>query len=72
MTDLTQSKHNVGQEYKGVSGYRDYYQLNGYVTIPGLIQVEKVDNLLKAYTEQILPSKAKFFRHNTDAMRPTA
>jgi phytanoyl-CoA hydroxylase len=45
---------------------RKYYESNGYVVVPGLITTDKVESLLKAYTEQIVPSKTKFFRQNTN------
>jgi phytanoyl-CoA hydroxylase len=51
-----------------LSGHSDahkYYESNGWVVMPGLIPTEKVDSLLQAYKEQIVPSKAKFFRQNT-------
>jgi phytanoyl-CoA hydroxylase len=41
------------------------YTYNGWVVIPGLVSTKKVDNLLQAYEEQIVPSKAKFFRQTT-------
>jgi phytanoyl-CoA hydroxylase len=45
---------------------RKYYESDGYVVMPGLITTDKVESLLKAYREQIVPSKAKFFRQNTN------
>jgi phytanoyl-CoA hydroxylase len=41
--------------------------VNGYVVIPGLLPTEKVDGLLQVYKEQIVPSKAKFYRQSTNA-----
>jgi len=45
---------------------RKYYEPNGYVVMPGLITTDQVESLLKAYREQIVLSKAKFFRQNTN------
>jgi hypothetical protein len=39
---------------------RKYYESNGYIVMPGLITTDQVESLLKAYREQIVPSKAKF------------
>jgi hypothetical protein len=50
---------------------RKYYESNGYVVMPGLITTDKVESLLKAYREQIVPSKAKFFGKTPMFMRPT-
>lgn len=45
---------------------RKYYESNGYVVMRGLIAPDKIGGLLEEYREQIVPSKAKFFRQNTN------
>jgi phytanoyl-CoA hydroxylase len=49
------------------SDAHEYYASNGWVVIPGLLSTERVDRLLRAYKEQILPSKTKFYRQNSSA-----
>jgi phytanoyl-CoA hydroxylase len=44
---------------------RRYYESNGYVLMPGLIATDKIESVLNAYREQIVPSKVKFFRQDT-------
>lgn len=44
----------------------EYYLRNGYVVVEGLIPTAKIDALVRGYEAEILPSKAKFFRQNTN------
>jgi phytanoyl-CoA hydroxylase len=45
---------------------KDYYNSHGYVVLRKLIPEEKVDRLVDLYKRQIVPSKAKFYRQNTN------
>ena len=46
------------------------YETEGWSVLSGLIPMEKVDRLLHAYKEQILPSKDKFFRQSGNSYEP--
>jgi phytanoyl-CoA hydroxylase len=46
--------------------YRSYYEENGYVVLPGLIPARLVDQLMALYRRDILESKTKFYRQNSD------
>jgi len=48
------------------SDNQDYYESRGYVVMRRLIPVDKIDRLLDAYKEQIVPSSTKFYRQNTN------
>lgn len=43
-----------------------YYRENGYVIAEGLVPARQIDALLERYRTDILPSKAKFYRQNTN------
>jgi phytanoyl-CoA hydroxylase len=45
---------------------QEHYKSHGYVVLQGLIQTEKIDNLIQIYSDQIVPSKSMFFRQNTN------
>lgn len=42
------------------------YQTDGYVVCPGLIPEPLLDQLMMRYQQDILPSKTKFYRQNTN------
>ncbi|MES2663314.1 MAG: phytanoyl-CoA dioxygenase family protein [Pseudomonadota bacterium] len=44
----------------------DYYHDNGYVVVEKLIPEDKIDALLTVFQKDIVRSKAKFFRQNTN------
>src|SRR6185503_14124836 len=43
-----------------------YYRENGYVIAEKLVAASLIDDLLDAYRREILPSKSKFYRQNTN------
>lgn len=59
---MVQAAHAQSSSYLS-----DYYQENGYVVVEGLLPREKIDALISRYESEIMPSKAKFFRQNTNA-----
>src|SRR5689334_1015197 len=44
----------------------DYYNEHGYVVVRQLISSAAIDNLLDCYQSDIVPSKTRFYRQNTD------
>lgn len=57
---------NVAVRELAQDSYHQYYQENGYVVVPGLIHQEHIDQLMFFYERDILKSKAKFYRQNTN------
>jgi phytanoyl-CoA hydroxylase len=47
-----------------------YYREYGYVVVRQLISSAAITKLLDAYTRDILPSKSRFYRQNTDRYEP--
>lgn len=45
---------------------KEYYKENGYYVFQQLIPHNLIDNLLKQYSQDILPSKTPFFRQSTN------
>ena len=45
---------------------RAYYEANGYVVVRELISPRTIDSLLQIYASEIVPSKTRFFRQNTN------
>ena len=61
---------NSGASVAGEDNYRDavkaYYEANGYVVVRDLIPGSAIDHLLEIYSAQIIPSRTRFFRQNTN------
>lgn len=49
---------------------KTYYETNGYVIYPKLVDTELIDRLLNLYKEQIVPSKESFLRQITNEYEP--
>jgi phytanoyl-CoA hydroxylase len=47
-------------------GLADYYNEHGYVVAKQIVSSAAIDALLSAYARDILPSKSRFYRQNTD------
>lgn len=45
---------------------QEYYEANGYYVYRNLISSDRIDQLLKRYKQDIVPSRYPFFRQNTD------
>jgi phytanoyl-CoA hydroxylase len=48
------------------AGLADYYNERGYVVVRQLVSVAAIDELLGAYVRDIVASKQRFYRQNTD------
>lgn len=48
----------------------DYYATHGYVIERGLVPAAKIDALMDRYRADIVPSKSRFFRQNTNHYEP--
>lgn len=46
--------------------HQAYYEENGYVVVPGLVPHHLIDKLMALYQRDILHTKAKFYRQNTN------
>jgi phytanoyl-CoA hydroxylase len=57
---------SVAAQAVPVNEHRAYYEKNGYVVLPAQIPERLIDNLLGLYQKDILPSKTKFYRQNTN------
>jgi phytanoyl-CoA hydroxylase len=45
---------------------KEYFDKNGYVVVPQLVSNELIDDFLRLYHKEIVPSRHPFFRQNTN------
>lgn len=58
--------NNAAQRVLSLDDYRLYYEQNGYVVLPGQISEALIDSFMAYFKRDILHSKAKFYRQNTN------
>lgn len=51
-------------------GLAEDYRRDGWVKVPGLVDPARIDALQAAYMADLLPSRSKFFRQNTNRYEP--
>lgn len=55
-----------------MSALRDAYERDGWVLVPGAVAPARIDRLMAAYAADLRPSRAKFFRQNTNRYEQNA
>ena len=45
--------------------HQEYFEANGYVQFPRLVDAARIDSFLEHYRGSVVPSKQRFFRQNT-------
>lgn len=54
------------QVVQNLSNQAEHYQKNGYVVFEGLIPHSKIDEFVRCFENEIVPTKAKFYRQSTN------
>jgi phytanoyl-CoA hydroxylase len=57
---------SVAQRASSIGDHQAYYEENGYVVLPKLLPEALIDDLLSLYQRDIVASKTKFYRQNTN------